>query len=190
VNRTYRQSIAMASRMALGMAVAASALADPVGGDVDPINTLTSVSYVSSIDIVGANGLSNVVLVSGTINNNDENGWDLSVASANLGRLRRGAGGAGRELTYTSVELFPTGGTLGTGLTSPAATRNVVTGAGAGDVAGTTHFFTHSAFTGHGTATSATVNYTFQLRISASADTSLLSGTYTDDVTLTLNNDS
>jgi hypothetical protein len=107
-----------------------------------------------------------------------------------VGKLLRGAGGAGRQLTYTSVELVTTGGTLGAGLTSPATSRNIVTGASAGDVAGTTHFFTHSAYTGNGTATSATVDYAFQLRISAAADTTLLSGSYTDDITLTLNNDS
>jgi hypothetical protein len=182
--------VALACRAVLGLAVATTALADPVGGDVDPINDLTSVTYATNIDIVGATGLTNVVLASGTISNNDSAGWDLTVTSANQGRLFRGAGGAGRQLTYTSIEFLPTGGTLGTGLTSPAATRNVATGADAGDVAGTTHFFTHSAFTGTGTATSATVNYTFQLRISAAADTSLLSGSYTDNITLTLNNDS
>lgn len=180
----------MICRVAAGMAMAASALADPVGGDVDPINTLTSVSYVSNIDIVGASGLSNVAIVSGTINNNDVNGWDLSVTSANLGILKRGSGGAGRQLTYTNIVLATTGGTLGAGLTSPAGTHNIATGAGAGDVAGTTHFYTHSSFAGTGTATSATADYTFELRISATADASILSGSYTDDITLQLNNDS
>jgi hypothetical protein len=176
--------------LVLGLA-ATAALADPVGGDVDAISTLTSVNYVTNLDIVGASGLNNAVIVSGTINNNDENGWDLTVTSANAGKLQKGAGGAGRELVYTNITLVNTGGTLGAGLTNPSnTTRNVATGADAGDVIGTTHFFTHTQFTGTGAAQSATVDYTFELRISAAANTSLLSGTYTDTITLTLNNDS
>lgn len=175
--------------LALGLA-ATAALADPVGGDVDSINTLTPVTYVTNLDIVAASGLTNAVIVSGTINNNDEHGWDLTVTSANVGKLQKGAGGAGRELVYNNITFASTGGTLGTGLTSPGATRNVATGAGAGDVIGTTHFFTNTTFAGTGTATSATIDYTFELRISAPANTSLLSGTYTDTITLTLNNDS
>jgi hypothetical protein len=175
---------------ALGLA-ATAAFADPVGGEVDLISTLTSENYVTNLDIVGASGLTNAVIVSGTINNNDENGWDLTVTSANAGKLQRGAGGAGRELVYNNITLVSTGGTLGAGLTNPSnTTRNVATGAGAGDVIGTTHFFTHTQFAGTGTATSATVDYTFELRISASANTSLLAGTYTDTITLTLSNDS
>ena len=97
----------------------------------------------------------------------------------------------GRELAYNNITLVGTGGTLGAGLTNPSnTTRNVATGAGAGDVVGTTHFFTHTQFTGTGTATSATVDYTFELRISAPANTSLLSGPIRDTITLTLNNDS
>jgi hypothetical protein len=175
---------------ALGMGIAMPTLADPIGGSVAAINTLSSVTYSSAINIVGASGLSDVVVVSGTINNNDDHGWDLTVTSANAGKLKRGTGGAGRELTYTNIKLVATGGNLGAGLTDPSGNKNVVTGAGAGGVAGTTHFFTHTTFAGNGTATSATVNYTFQLQISATADATLLSGDYTDDITLTLNNDS
>jgi hypothetical protein len=180
----------MLPSLALGF-LSAAALADPIGGDVDPIYTLTSVTYVTNLDIVSASGLTNAVIVSGTINNNDEHGWDLTVTSANAGKLQKGVGGAGRELVYNNITLVRTAGTVGTGLTDPSnTTRNVATGTGAGDVAGTTHFFTHTQFTGTGTATSATADYTFELRITAPADASLLSGTYTDNITLTLNNDS
>jgi len=178
----------MVPGLALGL-VAAAALADPIGGDVAEINVLDA-TFVEDLVIVGADGLTNAVVVSGTINNNDENGWDLTVTSGNAGVLRRGAGGAGRQITYNNITFVGTGGTLGAGLTDPGATRNVATGAGAGEQAGTTHFFTNGDFTGTGTATSATVDYTFELRISAAADTSLLSGEYTDELTLTLNNDS
>lgn len=173
--------------LALGL-VATGALAEPVGGEVDPINTLTSVTHVTNLDIVGASGLTNAVIVSGTINNNDEAGWELTVTSANAGKLQRGAGGAGREIAYNNITFVGTGGgTLGAGLTNPSGTvRNITSVSGPG----VTHFFTHTQETGTGTATSATVDYTFELRISAAADPSLLSGTYTDNITLTLNNDS
>jgi hypothetical protein len=176
--------------LALGL-VATAVLADPVGGDVDPINTLTSETYNTNLDIEAASGLTDAVIVTGTINNNDEDGWDLTVTSLNAGKLQKGAGGAGRELVYNNITFVGTGGTLGAGLTNPSnTTRNVASGAGAGDVIGTTHFFTHTQFTGSGTATSATVDYTFELRISAPANTSLLSGSYRDTITLTLSNDS
>lgn len=175
--------------LALGL-VATASLADPIGGNVDEINTLTALTFVTNLDIVSASGLTDAVVVSGTINNNDESGWDLTVASANSGVLLRGAGGPGRQIAYNNITFAGTGGTLGAGLQDPSTTRNIATGAGAGDVAGTTHFFTHTQQTGTGTATSATVNYNFELRISAAADTSLLSGSYTDTITLTLNNDS
>lgn len=176
--------------LALGL-VATAALADPIGGDVDAINTLTALTFAEDLNIVGATGLPTTVIVSGTINNNDAAGWDLTVTSENEGVLiREGGGGAGRQLAYDNITFVGTDGTLGANLTDPSATRNIATGADAGGVAGTTHFFTHSAFTGTGEAHSATVNYTFELRISTSADTSLLSGNYTDDITLVLNNDS
>lgn len=176
--------------LALGF-FSVSALADPIGGEVDPINTLTSATYITNLDIVAASGLTDVVIVTGTINNNDERGWDLTVTSANAGKLQKGTGGAGRELAYNNITFVGTGGTLGAGLTNPSnTTRNIATGAGAGDIVGSTHFFTHTQFTGTGTATSATTDYTFELRISAPANTSLLSGSYTDNITLTLNNDS
>jgi hypothetical protein len=180
----------MVSSIALGLGVATSALADPVGGSISSINTLTSVVFTNNLTIVAANGLTNAVVVSGTINNNDERGWDLSVSSANLGKLVKGAGGAGREIAYNNIEFVSTGGTLGLGLSDPSGTKDIAGGTNAGDVAGTTHFFTHTTFTGNGTATSATLNYTFQLRISAAANTSLLSGTYSDNITLLLSNDS
>jgi len=174
--------------LALGL-VATATLADPVGGVVEGINTLTSLTYVTNLDIEPT-GLTDVVIVSGTINNNDEHGWDLMVTSTNLGKLQKGTGGAGREIAYNNITFVGTGGTLGDGLNNPSTTRNIATGAGAGSVVGTTHFFTHTQFLGSGTATSATTNYTFELRITLPANTSLLSGSYTDDIELTLSNDS
>jgi len=185
MNTRFKASYVLAVITALLCSIT-PALAAPVGGAVDPINTLTSISYVSNITIVGASGLSAVNIVTATINNNDSAGWKLLVESANEGKLFKSgtSGGAGRELTYTNITFVGTGGTLGAGLTNPnGGSKNIAT---TGDVT----FNTGVAVGTPGTATTATVNYTFALRITAAADTSLLSGTYADDITLTLSNDS
>lgn len=172
-------------------------LAGTVGGSVTPINNLTE-TYTSNITIGTStpgnnNGQTDTTIVSGVIDNNSDTGWKLTVVSANLGKLFKGAGGAGREITYTNVKLVRTSAanTLGAGLTDPHNTsKNIATGAGAGDVAGTTIFNTGTAVGSPGTATDATEGYAYALRISWSSDTSLLAGTYSDTITLTLANDS
>lgn len=177
----------------LGAVAALTLHADPVGGEVDPINTLTSVDYIDDIDIVPSVGQTDTTVVTGTINNNSDTGWKLTIVSGNQGKLYRAgsSGGAGREIAYTSIKFTRTSGTLGTGLTNPDnTTKNIATGAGAGGTAGTTVFNTGTAFATPGTATSATVDYVFALKISWSANTSVLRGSYTDTLTLTLADDS
>lgn len=174
-----------------------AAYAGIVGGSVTPINTLAE-SYVSNLTIGTStpgnnNGQTDATIVSGQIDNNNDTGWKLTVVSSNLGKLKKGSGGAGREIPYTNIKFVRTSAasTLGAGLTDPHnTTRNIATGADAGDVAGTTVFNTGTAYGVPGTATDATEGYTFELRISWSSDTSLLAGTYTDTLTLTLANDS
>lgn len=191
MSKHFRQStfkLAVASALALGGAT--GAWAGTVGGSVTPINTLVE-NDVSNITIVGATGQTDTTIVTGTIDNNFDGGWKLTVASANIGKLKRGTGGAGREILYTNVKFVKTGGTLGAGLTDPDGTsKNIVTGASGGAVAGTTAFNTGAAFGTPGTATTATVAYAYALKISWSTDTSLLSGTYSDSLTLTLADDS
>jgi hypothetical protein len=173
---------------------AAVVLAGTVGGSVTAINQLVE-NDVSSITIgsstPGANGQTDTTIVTGTIDNNDAAGWKLTIVSANTGKLKKGAGGAGREILYTNIKFVKTGGTLGAGLTDPdGSSKNIVTGASGGGTAGTTIFNTGSAVGTPGTATTATVGYAYALKISWSSDTSLLSGSYTDSLTLTLANDS
>jgi hypothetical protein len=173
------------------LAFGSPAFAGTVGGTVSPIDALTNQVFVSNLDIVGASGLTDEIIASGTIDNNNDRGWQLTVASTNSGKFFRetttvdpGTGGTGRELLYGSVTLTKTGGTLGTGLTDPSGTSQSLTG-------GLTTpgvFNTRSGAT-LGTATTATVGYNFTLKISANANTTLLSGTYTDTITLTLAND-
>ena len=176
---------------------ASHALAGTVGGSVTAINTLTQ-NFVSNLTIGTStpgndNSQTDTTVVSGQIDNNNDAGWKLTVVSTNLGKLLKGAGGAGREIAYTNIKFVRTSGasTLGAGLTDPHNTvRNIATGADAGDVAGTTVFNTGTAVGVPGTATDATEGYTYALQISWSSDTSLLAGTYSDTVTLTLANDS
>lgn len=194
MNAHFRQAqlkLAVAAALALG---ATGALAGTVGGSVSPINTLVE-NDVSSITIVAATAQTDTTIVTGTIDNNYEHGWKLTVASGNTGKLVRTSGsggpGAGREILYTSVKFVKTGGTLGAGLTDPnGSSKDIVTGISGGGVAGTTIFNTGTAVGTVGTATTATVGYAYALKISWSADTSLLSGTYSDSLTLTLANDS
>ena len=115
-------------------------------------------------------------------------GW--LTTSANNGTLRRTTGTGDNEdsrVTYTNVKLFKTGGTLGLGLTDPA---NGGTGVAKNITSGSVIFNTGSAVGSPGTATTATVAYAYALKISYSANTALLSGTYSDTITLTLANDS
>ncbi len=181
-------------RLAAIAALAASgpAFAGTVGGTVGAINQLAD-NYVSNIVIVPSVGQTDTEVVYGTIDNNSSTGWRLTVLSSNIGKLELAgsSGGSGREILYTNIKFVKTGGTLGGGLHDPdGAVRNIVTGLLSGGTPGTAVFNSGVAFGTCGTATSATVNYGYSLQISWSADTSLLAGTYTDTLTLTLANDS
>ncbi len=181
---------------AVALCGATAASAGLVGGSADPINTNTNVSYIANLTIVGAAGQTDTTVVTGTIDNNFDHGWKLTVASTNLGILKRtsgtgdtGAAGVGTEIPYTSIKLTTTGGTLGAGLTAPVGTHNIAAGTGYGGVAGTTYFNTGSDALTPAEATTATVGYGYALKISWTADTRILSGTYSDTITLTLAND-
>jgi len=173
-----RSTLNFAAASALTLSVATSALAasggGTVGGAIAEINTLTS-TPVSSIVVVAATGQTDTIIVSGTINNNMEAGWNLTVASANNGYLYRGDGGAGNQILYTNVKMVETGGTLGTGLAFDGSNQPVTADS--------------ATFSSTTDATSATVDYDFDLKISWDSDVSLLEGTYSDSITLTLSTD-
>jgi len=165
-------ALAIVSTFALGGIV--PAFAGTVGGSVGAINVVTQTD-VANVTIAADTAQTDTTIVTGTIDNNDASGWKLTVASANSGKLKNGGGGAGREILYTNVKLVTdTSGTLGTGLTSPAASKDVTSGS--------------AVFAALTTATSATVNYGYALKISWAADTSLLSGDYQDTIVVTLAN--
>ena len=167
-------NLAVASALTLG--VATSALAATVGGSIAQINEQTQ-TFVTGIAVVAAVGQTDTVILSGTINNNMAAGWNLKVDSANSGILKRGLGGVGNQIDYGTIKLLKTGGVLGNGLTDPSGSDQSVS-------TGSTTFTTDTP------ATSATVNYAYDLKVSWSADTALLEGSYTDVITVVLSTDS
>jgi hypothetical protein len=191
---------AVISALALGSVT--SALAGTVGGSVTPINTLAQTPYaaitIGSSTPGASNALSDVTVVDGTIDNNSDTGWRLTIVSANAGKLIRvgSSGGAGNEILYTNIHFAKTGGTLGAGLTDPSVTlsgtKSIVTGVSGGGTPGTTIFNTGTAVGTPGTATTATVAYAYALKISTSTDSTLLGSAttkFTDTLTVSLAND-
>jgi hypothetical protein len=156
-----------------------------VEGQVEPVNTLTSETYTADID--GATSLdtggTDVMIASGTINNNYENGWKLTVTSTRNGKLVRTgvSNGDGTdtpdEIVYTNIKFVKTAGTLGSDLTDPHNSAKDIT-------SGTCAFST--GVIGSSAATTATVDYDFELQITYAADDSLLQGTYDDTIGMTL----
>ena len=159
--------IAAISVLALGTFT--SLLAFAISGSVAKINTLDYHS-VSGIHVVSGTGQTDTVLASGTINSNSAEGWILKIVSSNKGKLIQGSGGSGNEIVYSNVKMISTGGTLGATLTNPSGVDRAIT-------SGTATFDT-------GVATTATVDYKFELQVSWPADSSMLGGTYTDTITL------
>jgi hypothetical protein len=159
----------------LTLGASTSALAGTVGGSVSEINDISYTAF-SSITVVAKTGQTDTVVASGTINNNMSTGWGLTVLSSNSGKLKRvgSGGGVGNEILYSNLKMVKTGGTLGAGLTDPAAVAKDIT-------PGIVLFRTEP-----GTATTATVDYTFNLTISWDSDPDLLEGTYTDTYTVSL----
>jgi hypothetical protein len=188
-----KSALNLAIVSALTLTGATSALAGSVVGGVLEINTLTNnftpAFSIGSATAGASNDQTDTTIVSGQIDNNSPNGWKLTVVSANKGKLLMGGGGTGREILYTNVKLVTTSGTLGTGLTSPVGTKNIATGADGGGIIGTTYYSTGTA--GLAAAATGTVGYLYALQISWASDLTLLSGNYTDTITLTLaDNDS
>ncbi len=156
-----------------------------VEGEVDPINTISAENYMSS-DFSGATSLdaggTDVKVADFTLSDNHQNGWKLTITSANSGKLIRadtitvGDGtSVHSEILYSSVKLVKTGGTLGAALTDPDGSSKAIT-------TGTAIFDTGTA----STATTATVAYAANLVISWAADSTLLQGKYRDTLTMSL----
>ena len=166
--------IAITSLLLMGLTP--SVIAGVIGGEVAEINDLQQ-TFVSNITIVAGEAQADTTIMTGIINNNMEAGWNLTVSSANLGKLNRGAGGIGNEINYEYIQLVKQSGILGADLVDPHAQVKDITG-------GSVNFDT-----GSGLATSATEDYGFALQISWKEDSSMLAGSYSDTITLTLATD-
>jgi len=164
-------NVAVATVLTAGFASSAMAA---VGG-IAAINSLTG-AQTELPAIVASADVNNLEVFSGTISNNSNSGWNVTVSSLNDGKLEGSSGtGAGSEIPYTLYHL------------------NEVTNAGSvmgvevsGDVYGSAlpvsgvHKFATSA------VTTATVHQDYTVGVSWVADTSLLAGTYSDTFTLVL----
>ena len=164
-----RHVVRLLAALVLSLSAVTSVVASDISASLAEIHTL-DYTVANDINIVTDSPQTNQTLVSGTINSNRPGGWILLVFSGNLGKLKRLAGGPASEITYTNIKLVHTGGAMGATMINPSGVETSV-GYGGG------MFYT-------GAATTATVDYQFQLQIGWEADTSLLTGHYTDTISL------
>jgi hypothetical protein len=145
-----------------------------IGGYVMPFSEMTDNQFFSNNIIDPTTTTNDMIIASAMINNNNEKGWQLQLTSANGGILKRGMGGAGRQINYQNIQLVKTSGSLGGNLTDPSgSSKSVSSGSAVFD-------------TGAALATSSTVNYRFDLTVDLPIDQTLLEGFYKDTLTLTL----
>ncbi len=192
-HRFQLRHLLAATAALLGSVTSALAYGGLAGGGVALINTISSETY-PTLTIVAASSATDAIIATGTIDNNSDHGWKLTVASTNHGILKRTTGtgdsgtlGVGTEILYTNIKLVKTSGTLGAGLTDPAGVPKDISDNGG--TPGTIIFNTGASVGSHGTATTATCAYVYALKINYAADTTLLQGTYSDTLTLTLDVD-
>jgi hypothetical protein len=178
-----RRSNQIAVALTLNLILISVANAGTVGAVVDPISALSNEQFFTDVSGTTADaGATAVTIASGVIDNNYQNGWNITVASGNSGKLIRNAAAnsdgatSADEILYTNIIWAKTGGVLGVGLTDPDASTEDITG-------GSATFETGAIAT---PATTATVAYAYNLNITWGADTTLLQGTYEDTITMTL----
>jgi hypothetical protein len=178
-----RRTQQIAGAITLNLIVIAAANAGTVGAIVDPVSALSNEQFFTDVSGTTADaGATAVTIASGVIDNNYQNGWNITVASGNNGKLIRdaAAGGDGAtsadEILYSNIIWAKTGGVLGDGLTDPDGSTQDIT-------SGSANFETGAIAT---PATTATVAYAYNLNITWGVDTSLLQGTYEDTITMTL----
>ena len=151
---------------------------------VEEISSLTFATIIGDFNgakpELGSGGNKNWVKIgSGTVNHNDEAGWQLTVVSVNGGILKNVGVLNIDQIVYTNIKMFGNGsGVLGSGADAWDVNGEDVTDKVAGGV-----FHT-------GEVTTATVAYGFDLLVKWDEDDTLLSGTYSDTITLTLAVDS
>ena len=180
--KNFKQSvlrIALASVLAIGAAssvIAAVPAPVGVGGGVAAITLLTQTGVGPRTVKPGELNVHPIAI--GTINSNTPKGFEISVVSTNMGVMVRGGGSAseiGDAISYTAYELKKTaGGKIGAGALSVFAKHPLAEG----DV-GTATFKS-------GAVTSATVDQPYELVVEFTPSDRLLSGDYSDTITLTM----
>ncbi len=154
-------------------------------GDVDGISSGT----ISNVDISAANtlkdGISDVVIMTGTINNNYVEGCQITFSTSaattaafgfqGTGDIAAISGTRGDFIQITGLKLNSTGGTVGhSTVWSDTAVRIPTRGL--------------STDMTSGTQTQATVNETIEIKATTASKTSLLEGSYSLDLTVTYTN--
>jgi len=151
---------------------------DVIQGVVSNINTaaIDDTSYAGAMNNINTTAKTNLDVALITIDNNDPDGFSLTIAGAGkLVRATSGGTNAGDFLTYT-VNLDNTGSTGVLGSTEPALPSAV-------DLSGgdsVTNFNT--------SVIQATVARTYELQMTTSAKDALLEGTFEDTITITVAN--
>lgn len=173
MNKILKKSVlhvAVATVLTAGFASSAMA-----AGVIVPINSLTG-AQTDLPAIVASADVSNLEVFSGTISNNSNSGWNVTVTSTNSGKLKGSSGtGAGSEIPYTLYhlnEVKNAGSVMGV-----EASGSVY---GSATPSAGVHKFATSA------VSTATVHQDYTVGVSWLADTSLLAGTYSDTFTLVL----
>lgn len=156
--------------------------------DVAAINTVSITNELTSA-FVGANGLSGVSFFNYTVNNNDIDGYDLTITSTNSSQMRRSSGydasKNGTFFTYT-ISHESSGGAATESCSSgtPGGTMSV----GEDDLIDDGSSLSSAITVEYATPNEASVDCQYNVLLDATADTTVFSGTMADTITLAISN--
>jgi hypothetical protein len=157
-----------------------------------PVAAINTVSINDQLDdaFVGANGLSGVNYFDYTVNNNDIDGYNLTITSTNSSQMRRSADyDASKNGTFFAY-------TIEHALSSGAAAESCTSGTPGGtmSVSDDSYIDDGSSLSGgaitvaYASPNEASVGCTYNILLDAAVDTTVFAGTMTDTITLSIAN--
>ena len=155
---------------------------------VAAINTV-SISNELTSAFVGANGLSGATYFNYTVNNNDIDGYNLTIESTNSSQMRRSSGydtnKPGTFFTY-GISHSSSGGAASETCTSgtPAGTMSV----GDDNLIDDDSSLSSPITVAYANPNEASVGCTYNILLDAAVDTTVFSGTMADTITLSIAN--
>jgi len=155
----------------------AFAASDTISGTVGVVNTITIVENAGVLGDLGTAGNTDVEVADITINNNDPDGFIVTIAGA--GKLIRAATPGTNLGDFINYTMGLTAGSGILGVTEPTLPSGVDLGAG------------DSVTTfdgGAGSPTQATSSKIYKMTFTTSAKPTLLNGTFSDTITVTIAN--